>query len=489
MKSLIIVSRLDGWPQPSDPAVEVVTAQAYLTDPRLAAMRGARVVNLCRSYQYQTTGYYVSLLAMARGHKIVPTVSATQDVKGRAYLRLVGEEIEAAIVRAFAGISDERPGFELFFGHPDDERYARLGAQLFGLLQLPLMKVRFHKHKGSLRLDSVTAIAPEELDDAGKARAMRFAEAYLTRGATQKKLKNYRYELAILHDPAEVDTPSQPATLNKFRRAAERMGVRCELIQRDDFGRLSEFDGLFIRTTTAVSHYTYRFARRAAAEGLAVIDDPDSILRCTNKVYLAELLARNGVPHPKTRIISKDTLNEAIKELDIPVVLKKPDGSFSLGVEVVKSREALEEAARRMLERSSLILAQEFIPTAYDWRIGVLGGRALFACRYYMAKGHWQIIKRSDSGRETFGNADTIPIEDAPPAVVNTAVRAASLIGDGLYGVDLKEIDGRVVVIEINDNPNLDAGVEDKVLGRALYDAVVGELVRRMEARRDGARR
>jgi len=39
-----------------------------------------------------------------------------------------------------------------------------------------------------------------------------------------------------------------------------------------------------------------------------------------------------------------------------------------------------------------------------------------------------------------------------------------------------------VVVIEINDNPNLDAGVEDAVLGPRLYDKVMNVFLERMEA-------
>jgi glutathione synthase/RimK-type ligase-like ATP-grasp enzyme len=62
-------------------------------------------------------------------------------------------------------------------------------------------------------------------------------------------------------------------------------------------------------------------------------------------------------------------------------------------------------------------------------------------------------------------------------------------MGDGLYGVDIKEIDGKPVVIEINDNPSIEAGVEDKVLGMALYDAIIGTLRRRVEARREGERK
>jgi glutathione synthase/RimK-type ligase-like ATP-grasp enzyme len=59
-------------------------------------------------------------------------------------------------------------------------------------------------------------------------------------------------------------------------------------------------------------------------------------------------------------------------------------------------------------------------------------------------------------------------------------------MGDGLYGVDLKEINGRAVVIEINDNPSIETGVEDKVLGQALYDAIIAALRRGVESRREG---
>jgi glutathione synthase/RimK-type ligase-like ATP-grasp enzyme len=88
-----------------------------------------------------------------------------------------------------------------------------------------------------------------------------------------------------------------------------------------------------------------------------------------------------------------------------------------------------------------------------------------------------------------WGNYATLAVADAPPAVVQTAVKAAKLMGDGLYGVDIKEIDGRPMVIEINDNPSIEAGVEDKVLGAALYDAIIGALRRRVEARREGERK
>ena len=47
--------------------------------------------------------------------------------------------------------------------------------------------------------------------------------------------------------------------------------------------------------------------------------------------------------------------------------------------------EELRAALDEMFRHSSVLLAQEFIPTEFDWRIGLLDGEPLFACKYYMA--------------------------------------------------------------------------------------------------------
>jgi glutathione synthase/RimK-type ligase-like ATP-grasp enzyme len=75
-------------------------------------------------------------------------------------------------------------------------------------------------------------------------------------------------------------------------------------------------------------------------------------------------------------------------------------------------------------------------------------------------------------------------VDEVPKGIVPLAVRASGLIGDGLYGVDLKLIDGRPTVIEINDNPNIDSDVEDRVLGDELYLRVMRHFYARLEDRR-----
>jgi glutathione synthase/RimK-type ligase-like ATP-grasp enzyme len=105
-----------------------------------------------------------------------------------------------------------------------------------------------------------------------------------------------------------------------------------------------------------------------------------------------------------------------------------------------------------------------------------------------MSRGHWQIYNHGASSTQKSGGFKTLPVRDAPADVVKLALRATSPIGDGLYGVDLKQVGDRTVVIEMNDNPSIDAGVEDAYLGEDLYRRIMEEFLRRMERKRLGLR-
>jgi glutathione synthase/RimK-type ligase-like ATP-grasp enzyme len=294
------------------------------------------------------------------------------------------------------------------------------------------------------------------------------------------------HAVAILHNEDAPHPPSNRRALAKFAEAGRALGLRVEFLRRDEMHRLSQFSGLFIRDTTNVDHYTFEFARRASAEGLVVIDDPESILKCTNKVFLQELLARHGVPTPRSLVVHKGDAGKVGRALGLPCVLKQPDSAFSLGVFKVATQADLDHALSALFENSDLVLAQEWLPTAFDWRVGVLDRRPIYVCKYHMAPGHWQVVKH-ERERRIEGSTQTLNVGEAPAAVVETAVRAANLIGDGLYGVDVKEVNGRCYVMEVNDNPNIDAGNEDAVEGDGLYREVLRVFQRRMYARSGAA--
>jgi len=156
--------------------------------------------------------------------------------------------------------------------------------------------------------------------------------------------------------------------------------------------------------------------------------------------------------------------------------------AFSQGVVKVETEAALYDEAERLLTKSELIIAQPYMPTEFDWRVGVFDGEPLWACRYYMAEGHWQILRNLANGRRRSGRVVAVPLPEVPRQVVRTAVRASRLIGDGLYGVDLKQIGRHVHLIEVNDNPSIDCGYEDKLLGDELYARIMRVFAKRLDA-------
>ena len=462
--------------------VEVISPKNYLAQSELSKEKNVRVFNLCNDYRYQSKGYYVSLLAEARGHNPIPNVKNIQDLKAPAIVRIVSDELDEMIQKNFRNLKSKEFTLSIYFGHNTARQYDRLSHELHKLFQAPFLRAKFIFNKKWV-LQGIKPISFSEIPEGHLDYVMEFASSYFQKKRyDQAKVIRYQYDLAILQNPEEKSPPSNKKAITKFTEVAEKNGFYVELITKDDYDRLAEFDALFIRETTSVNHHTYRFARRAQSEGLVVLDDPDSILKCTNKVYLAEILDIAKIPQPKTVIVHSENKASVKKELGLPCVLKLPDSAFSLGVKKVKTEEELKEQLTKMLNASELVIAQEYLPTDFDWRIGVIDKQVLYACKYFMAKGHWQIYNWDNKNKDDVeGMFETIPLDQVPPKVLDTAIKATSLIGNGLYGVDIKESNGKVYVIEVNDNPNLDGGIEDQILGDELYARIIKTFKNRIE--------
>lgn len=486
MSSLIVVDDPADWllsEHPTASGLSLVPARSYLTDPTYGEDRSAKVFNLCHSYRYQSLGYYVSLLAEARRHKPLPTPGTIEDLQSQNLVRVLADDLADLIDQTLAPLKSNQFELSVYFGRNVAQRYSVLAKQLFSLLQAPLLRAWFERQGDRWRVQAIHLIGAQEIPPEHRAFALEAAASYFgARG--RPKNGGGAYDLAILYNPEATALPSNREALGKFAQAAEGLGMRAEFITPEDFGRLPEFDALFIRDTTFVHHYTYGFARRAAAAGQVVIDDPESILKCNNKVYLAELMARHNLPAPRTLVVHRDNIDQIAPMLGLPCVLKQPDSSFSVGVERVDTEAQLHAKVAELLEKSDLIVAQEWMPTDFDWRVGVLDGRVIFVCKYYMADGHWQIINHANGGAQ--GATEALAIGEAPEDMVHIALQAAQLIGDGFYGVDIKQVGNRYCVMEINDNPNVDAGNEDGVLKDALYREVMGVFLRRLEQRSRG---
>lgn len=485
MKHLLVLDNTEDW-KLSLKDVEIISAKDYLTKDTFRRQRNAKVYNLCRSYRYQTIGYYVSLLASARGHKPIPSTATIQDLKSPPIVKSASDELDEMIHENLTGLKSEEFSLSIYFGQNMAKKYERLSAHLFRIFQAPLLRAHFKVHEeGRWRLHSIKPISFLEIPENHYPFVEESAHAFFrSRKSTQNKRTWFNYDLAILHNPKEEMAPSDPEALKRFIKAGNSLGLAVELITSADYGRLAEFDGLFIRETTSVNHHTYRFAQRAKAEGLVVIDDPDSILKCTNKIYLAELLEANRIRTPKTLIAHRDNLSDIQNKIGFPCILKQPDSAFSQGVKKAMNIEELVEHLEFFWTKSDLVIAQEFLPTEFDWRIGIIDKTPIFACKYFMARNHWQIIKQEGGGKPQDGAVESFPLAETPEDVINTALRAANLIGNGLYGVDIKESNKKSVVIEINDNPSIDFGFEDSILKNDLYLTIMQVFRDRIDKKR-----
>lgn len=469
--------------------IHLIDAETYINDERFQRMKSVRIFNLCASYDYQSLGYYVSLLASARLQRVVPNVATINDFTDRMIIGSIGEEATNLIQSALRNLKSDSIEIVSCFGHNPYKKYQKLIRTLYQLFESPFLVFTFVKGR-EWKIDKVQPIPISEVeaDEFVKASAIQY---FKQKRFNVSRFKDYQYDLAILVDPAEVNPPSDKIALTKFKIAADRMGFFTEFITKDDYHRINEFDALFIRATTNVNDYTYQFSRYAYAEGLIVIDDPWSILKCSNKLFFTESMRKSGINIPKTCIVSRKTkLEDLIVALGMPIVLKQPDSAFSLGVFKVGTQALLQEKLDVLFSMSELVVAQTYIPSDYDWRIGVLDGVPLFACKYHMAKNHWQIINwQTKKKKDQTGLVDCFRIEDVPFEIIDHAIRASKAMGDGFYGVDLKVSGKDVYVIEVNDNPNVDYRTEDQVLGDALYHNIIRTLYLRIEDSRNNRRK
>jgi glutathione synthase/RimK-type ligase-like ATP-grasp enzyme len=463
----------------------VITTSEYLARPKLFDIGRPKLINLSRSYAYQSKGYYASLLAEARGHRVVPTVDTMLDLRESKLYEHALPELEDELNRC-ARRADFQPEGEIklmvCFGIARDARFEAFGRLLFDWYRCPALEVTIEPGTW-LSIDRIRPRTITRLENGEGSFLRDSLHQHTKREWRDPKARSVsKYDLAVLLDPNEKMPPSSVASIKYFARIAEKLSVDVEPVSRRQLSELAEYDGLFIRETTSIDNHTYRFARRAWQEGMPVIDDPMSMIRCTNKVFLMELLGSNQVPMPQTVMLAENAdLPRAMDELGLPLVVKIPDGSFSRGVHKVGSAEEFKRIADELFEETDLLLAQKFLPTEFDWRIGVLSGEPLFVCQYRMARGHWQIVKHRADGSSREGGFRTFELDQAPPEIMDVAVRAARPIGEGFYGVDVKQTENGLVVMEVNDNPNLEHGIEDQVGKDEIWIRLLKWFIERFE--------
>src|ERR1700732_1896926 len=350
---VILVDQPKDLPNADTPH-KVITTSEYLARPRLFDVGRPKLVNMARSYAYQSKGYYASLLAEARGHRGVPTVETMLELREAKLYEHALPDLEDELNRCARRADFQLEGelkLLVCFGIARDQRFESFGRLLFDWFRCPALEVFVEPGEWL----SIERIRPRNITRLANGEGIFLREALHQH--TKREWRDPKARQIAKHDPP----PRSP--------------------------------------------------RRAWQEGMPVIDDPISMIRCTNKVFLMELLGSNQVPTPPTIMLADaGDLPKAMDELGLPLVVKIPDGSFSRGIHKVHTLEEFKRITHELVGESDLLLAQKFMPTEFDWRVGVLAGEPLFVCQYRMARGHWQTVKHRSDGSAREGGFRTFDL-------------------------------------------------------------------------------
>lgn len=282
-------------------------------------------------------------------------------------------------------------------------------------------------------------------------------------------------KIAVFTEKYTIRSSVELAALTNYRMAAFELGHQLDFLFRNELMFIENYDAILIRALTDPLNTSYVVARIAEMKGLRVIDQSESIRICCDKVNMYRRLINNNVPIPQTTFlnakeITRENAEELFETFGIPLVLKAPNSSFSAYVEKTTSVDEFIKIGKKFLRRADRIIIQQYLPSNFDWRVLILDGRILAVVKYIFAKNAWRLMDRSEEGGDS--TVLGVRLEDADPRLLKVALDAASAIGNSLYGVDVKEVDGEFYVIEVNDNPNIDAGYEDQY-NPNIYKSIV----------------
>ncbi len=288
-------------------------------------------------------------------------------------------------------------------------------------------------------------------------------------------------KIACFVEKYNFSDPREEAALYNFKNAAEKAGHQFNFLFRENIAEIPKYNAVFIRATTDPLFTAYIVSKTAWELGLKVVDDPESIKICANKIHQYALFEKYNVPRIPTVFLSKDDLHhKQIKEifdtLGKPAVIKAPYTSFSRYVEKAACETSFRDVTKRFFKKSDVLAIQKFTPTAFDWRVGVLNNDTLYVCKYMIPKGKWKHgAKLRGKPTVVWGRTVAVGKQKVPERLKEVALKACSVIGKGLYGVDLKEVDGDFVVVEVNDNPSIYAGYEDSK-DKDIYQRIINYL-------------
>ena len=217
---------------------------------------------------------------------------------------------------------------------------------------------------------------------------------------------------------------------------------------------LTGFNAVVPRIGASVTFYGTAVLRQFEMMGVYPLNESVAITRSRDKLRSLQLLARKGIGLPVTGFAhSPDDIEDMLNMVGgAPAVIKLLEGTQGIGVVLAETKKAAESVIEAFMGLKANILIQEFIKEAggADIRCLVVGGKVVAAMKRQGKEGEFR------SNLHRGGSAAVVRLT---PEERSTAVRAATIMGLNVCGVDILRSNHGPVVMEVNSSPGLE-GIE-----------------------------
>ncbi len=217
---------------------------------------------------------------------------------------------------------------------------------------------------------------------------------------------------------------------------------------------LSHYDAVLPRIGASITYYGTAVVRQFQEMEVYCANSADGIIKSRDKLRSLQTLSRHHIGIPRTTFVrdKKDVLAAIDRVGGAPVVIKLIEGTQGIGVLLADTVNAAESIIELLQSQKQNVLIQKFVAESKgkDIRAFVVGGRVVAAMRR---------VAQGQEFRSNVHRGGVAEPVDLPQEYIDTAVRAAQILGLEIAGVDMLEGKTGPQVMEVNSSPGLE-GIE-----------------------------
>ena len=217
---------------------------------------------------------------------------------------------------------------------------------------------------------------------------------------------------------------------------------------------LSDYDAVLPRIGASITYYGTAVVRQFQEMDVFCANTAHGIANSRDKLRSLQILSRHHLGIPRTTFVreKKDVLPAIERVGGAPVIIKLIEGTQGIGVLLAETTKAAESIIELLQSQKQNVLIQKFVAESKgrDIRAFVVGDRVVAAMRR-VAQG-----QEFRSNVHRGGVAEAVELADE---YVETAVRAAQIMGLRVAGVDMLEGHAGPQIMEVNSSPGLE-GIE-----------------------------